>query len=146
MEELKLKYEQLNKGLRQLARIVGKYQRAHQNFTMRLTEDTEDEYAIHRDSLIKRFEFCYELLWKYLKVALKTHYSIESNSPRKVFQDCFSQGIVTEPEVRVLLEMIDSRNETTHVYDEPGIDVIGKKVVGYVDVLNTLAGRCARYQ
>lgn len=146
MEELKFKYEQLNKGVMRLRQILGKYQKAYQDLSVLRTEDTEDEYAIRRDSLIKRFEICYELLWKYLKTVLKVRYSIDSNSPRKVFQDCFSQNIVTEAESRVLLDMVKSRNETTHMYDEPYIDVLAKAIAGYIDLLKSIADRCSRYQ
>lgn len=91
----------------------------------------ENELIAHRDAVIKRFEFCYDLTWKFFKSVLRERYSIDVPSPRKVFQESYQQGLLTRDEAEQLLEMVDARNETTHVYDEAVADAISQKIVGY---------------
>jgi nucleotidyltransferase substrate binding protein (TIGR01987 family) len=101
----------------------------------KLREGEEDDLITHRDALIKRFEFCYDLTWKFCKLILKEKYSIDVTSPRKVFQECYQQGIFNEEETKKLLEMIEARNETSHIYDESKADAISQKIVVYYDFL-----------
>lgn len=145
MEELSIKYQQLKSGLKQLRRMLIKYQQAFRAVSTIRTDVTEDEYMTCRDALIKRFEFCYDLTWKFLKTVLKVHYSIESNSPRKVFNDSYMQKIINEVEVRTLIDMIDARNETAHVYDELRADAVGQKIATYVELLNAIEVKCAKF-
>ncbi len=146
MEELKFRYQQLKKAYKRLNYMLGQYKQAFKEVNVAHTEDTENEYMTYRDALITRFSFCYDLTWKFLKLVLKVHHSIEANSPRKVFNDCYAQGIINDNEVRALINMIDARNETAHVYDELRADMVGKKIGSYVDLFDGIAAKCAQYQ
>ena len=66
---------------------------------------------------------------------LKKYHSIDTASPRKVFQECRSQNILTEQEVTILLEMIDARNEASHIYDETKAEAISKNINHYCQTL-----------
>lgn len=85
--------------------------------------DEEDKLE-KQDSVIKRFEFCYELVWKFLKDVLEEDHGIIAVSPKKVFHECFSTKIITEQESKVLLEIVNARNETSHIYDEDTAETI----------------------
>jgi len=100
--------------------------------------EKENKLITYTDALIKQFELLYDLTWKYFKQLLKERFSIEANSPRKVFQDCFQQKLLTNEETNQLIEMIDSRNQTTHVYDETVADDISKKILVYYNTLDKI--------
>lgn len=70
---------------------------------------------LHRDGVIQRFEFTYELAWKTLKrvLALK---GIEANSPRDVFREAARQNLIDDP--LVWFDFIQKRNLMSHVYNE----------------------------
>lgn len=92
---------------------------------------------ILRDSIIQRFEFTYDITWKYLKDYLENR-GIVIQSPRSVFQECQSQGIVTKEEVEQLFDMIDARNLTTHLYSEAMAIKISERISDYYRMLNKL--------
>ena len=83
--------------------------------------DREDDFKsegfadIYLDLVVKRFEFTYEMAWKALKRHLE-FLGLEAKSPRMVFKEGFSQGIIKDESV--WLDMIEQRNLTSHVYDE----------------------------
>jgi nucleotidyltransferase substrate binding protein (TIGR01987 family) len=65
------------------------------------------------DGTIKRFELCYELSWKIIKLYLED-LGIICKSPR----DCFKQAKINnliEDEV-TWIEMIETRNQLVHEY------------------------------
>jgi hypothetical protein len=71
MDNLKFKYESTKKsiqGLRQVITILDTKQQ-----TMPLLIDAQTNRQILRDSLIQRFEYSVDTLWKYLK-----HYLVQT--------------------------------------------------------------------
>jgi len=136
MEELILRYQQLVKAYSRLDYMTKKFvQLSQKEKSDYLLKDDENELIVHRDALIKRFEFCYDLTWKFYKLVLKEKYSINVTSPRKVFQEAYQQGIFTTEETEKFIEMIDARNETTHIYDEAVAESISQKILIYYTFL-----------
>jgi nucleotidyltransferase substrate binding protein (TIGR01987 family) len=72
-----------------------------------------EESDIKRDAVIKRFEFTYELLWKVYKKIARLQ-KLDYFNPKACFQFAFKAGLIDNEEL--YLEIIDSRNKTTHVY------------------------------
>lgn len=70
---------------------------------------------LEKDGAIQRFEFTYELCWKTLKKIL-AHKGISAQSPRDVFRDAATQGIIDDPVV--WFEFMRKRNLTVHTYDD----------------------------
>jgi len=85
MERLKLKYQDTFNALKTLEDIL------KEPFSM-----------IIRDATIKRFEYTFEALWKFLKEYLKEKEGIISNSPKACFKEIFSLGFLTEEETTPL--------------------------------------------
>lgn len=142
MEALRDRYQQLIKSYSRLRYMCGKFEELRLKADEPLVADeVENEFITHRDALIKRFEFCYELTWKFLQLFLRTKYSIDANSPRKVFQECFQQSILSRDESVTFLEMIDARNATTHKYDESTADEVSKKIIEYYHFLESIIQR-----
>lgn len=80
---------------------------------------TKDE--LDRDGVIQRFEFTYELLWKSLKIYLENQ-GIIVRTPRDSFTEAFRINIISDE--KIFLDMLEDRNNTSHIYDEE----ISKKI------------------
>jgi nucleotidyltransferase substrate binding protein (TIGR01987 family) len=52
-----------------------------------------DEFL--RDSVIQRFEFCYELAWKMLELRLQVE-GIEALTPRRAMQESLQAGLIRD--------------------------------------------------
>ena len=72
---------------------------------------------LEEEGLIQRFEYTFELTWKTLKDFLAWGGIIEPmRTPREVLQQAFSAGTFTDHDG--WQDMLGSRNETSHTYDE----------------------------
>ena len=69
-----------------------------------------------RDSLIKRFEFSYEMGWKLMMSFEKENGVTGMLGSKDVIRHAVALGLVENGEV--WMDMIDARNQTSHVYDE----------------------------
>lgn len=88
----------------------------------RLTEACEQPFTpFIRDSVIQRFEFCWELAWKILKLRLEM-VGIEAQTPRDVFQESLNKGLIRNG--NVWSEAQRMRNLTSHTYDEKLADIV----------------------
>ena len=98
----------------------------------------ESESSIVRDACLQRFEFCYELLWKTLKVFLEEIHGVRAVSPRQVFKEAFALSIIDEE--LTFVEMIESRNTLSHTYNEEQATKIYVKCADYLKAMkNVLA-------
>lgn len=134
MKKIKLKYEQLEKAFHALKKMVDRYK----NVEM---ADDPLEYEAYRESIIQRFEYSYDLLWEYLKQFLLAYHDIKLNSPKKVFQECLKQKIISPDETILLEKIVADRNNTTHKYDEEAAEQISKSIIEYEKFLQSLLPR-----
>lgn len=72
-----------------------------------------DEYM--QDSIIQRFEFTFELLWKTLKFYLEVQW-FDEKTPRNILKKSFEIDLIED--IDLFIDMIDIRNLTSHTYDE----------------------------
>lgn len=79
-----------------------------------------------RDSIIKKFEYTFELTWKTLKAYLEDEGYEEIASPKRTLKQAFEIGIIKDEEVWA--NMLEARNSTAHTYDE-------EKAIYYEDVI-----------
>ena len=112
------KKENFEKALKRLKEAVIKYN----------TNKSDD---IVRDGLIQRFEFTYELSWKAAKEKLEEIGISEINSPRAVFKEAFSQNIVSNEEIWLLI--IKDRNLTSHTYKEELANEIANRITTFYE-------------
>lgn len=66
--------------------------------------------------LVKAFEYTYELAWNTLKDFLEYQGLGEIVGSRDAFRKAFSEGVVKDG--HVWMRMIESRNKTSHTYNE----------------------------
>ena len=100
VERIHLKWEDYHRALGRLQTALEK------------DADTDDMYL---DATIQRFEFCFELAWKLMKVVLEYEGS-EVNSPRSTIREAWKQGLIADAEA--WLDMMEKRNLSAHTYDE----------------------------
>jgi nucleotidyltransferase substrate binding protein (TIGR01987 family) len=83
---------------------------------------------LEEEGLIQRFEYTFELAWKALQDLLQERGYANVRGPKPVIEQAFQDGIISEGPL--WLEMLKSRNETTHLYDEATFERISSKVRG----------------
>lgn len=131
MEQVILRKQKLQKALSTLKKVLDKCGDAI-DF---------DEREIYRDSTIKRFEYCYDLMWKCLKDALENDHGIIASSPRSVFYEVERLGLVSKVGLNRLLDMIDDRNLTSHTYNEKTAAEVFIAIVGHYELMQELTTR-----
>ncbi len=133
MEKLGKRLQDLMKVLKQLETSINKLALAQKK------QSDPSDIIIFRDSVIKRFELCYDLVWKCLKEFLEKEHGIEVASPKKVFQECFNRGLMNESELKEAFGMVDDRNQACHIYDESMAEEISKKMIKHYDLIAKFA-------
>ena len=121
MQKSKIKFEKFQKALNSLEMIY-------------LKPVQEDRSNI--DATIQRFEFTFELAWKFLKDYFAER-DVILNYPKEVLKEAFGVGLIDDE--NLWLEMLHDRNMTSHTYDEELADEIYVKIKAYVPELRRLA-------
>jgi len=107
------------------------------------TEKNEQFFSIVRDAMIQRFEYCTDFICKVFKIYLeeieKIH--IEVSSPRGIIRDAVTARLFTEEEAKKWMQMIESRNKTSHIYHEEIADYIAKQIPEYYVLMKTAIDR-----
>jgi len=102
-----------------------------------LKEIMEMPYSvIIRDAAIQRFEYSFEIFWKFLKEYLRVKEGIICNSPKSCFREAFNVKLLTEQETVTALEMTDDRNLTAHTYHEEVAEEIYRKINNYYKLMD----------
>jgi nucleotidyltransferase substrate binding protein (TIGR01987 family) len=79
-----------------------------------------------RDSVIQRFEFCWELAWKTLRLKQEAE-GIIANTPREVWQQALQIALISDG--NAWSEAQRKRNITSHTYDEKLADEVYRYVL-----------------
>lgn len=96
----------------------------------------EKKTEITRDSAIKRFEICFDLAWKAIKIHAQKE-GLECYSPRTCFKIAFQLKLIAYDEL--WLKMVDDRNSTAHLYGENLADIVYKNLPAYLLLFKKLA-------
>lgn len=91
-----------------------------------------DKHRIVIDASIQRFEFTFELFWKTLKKILRTE-GIEATTPRETLQTAYQLKWIHHE--KNWLNMLNDRNETSHIYDEAMATKIYQNIRIYLPLL-----------
>ena len=96
-----------------------------------------------RDSVIRRFEFCWELAWKTLRLRLEAD-GIIANTPREAWQQALQAGLIADG--NAWSEAQKMRNLTTHTYDEKLADEVYQFVLrAGLPLFRDLAGKVTQW-
>lgn len=88
-----------------------------------------EKNKIVRDSALLRFQLCFELAWKVIKVYSRKE-GLECFSPKSCFQTAFQIGIVDYDENWI--NMVEDRNSIIHLYEENMADKIYSRLSNYL--------------
>jgi nucleotidyltransferase substrate binding protein (TIGR01987 family) len=140
MENVKKKHARLGQALETFRLAI----RDFNNIDTFGVEEEEYQDRLHialRNSVVKSFEYCIDLSWKYVKVFLeKVEKSIiEQNTPRYIFRKAFEANIFEKTEIELSLEMLDSRNQTSHIYKEEVAEFIVQKTPAYYNLMMSIS-------
>jgi nucleotidyltransferase substrate binding protein (TIGR01987 family) len=83
---------------------------------------------IHKDAVIQRFEFCFELSWKAVQTFLREE-GLDCKSPRNCFRIAADLEIISDPVV--WLEFLEARNLIAHTYNEKLANRVYKKAIQF---------------
>lgn len=112
-----------------MSKFTEKYEKLI-SVTERFKQAITDYNNVHldsvRDGVIQRFEFCTELAWKTVREYLIEQGYADINSPKSVMKTAFSDGLLTNE--NGWLEILESRNITSHVYDEKTAETIFESI------------------
>lgn len=95
---------------------------------------------LEKQGAIQAFEFTHELAWKTLKDFLQSRGNQELFGSRDVTREAFKLGLIEDGQS--WMEMIKSRNLTSHTYDEATADEILEMIkTEYFQSFQSLAKR-----
>ncbi len=100
------------------------YKRALALLAMAVCIDDPSDLEI--EGMIQRFEYTFELAWKTLKDYLENKGFTDIVGSKEAIRLAFSNNLITEGEI--WMEMILSRNLTSHIYDSSKALEIGKDI------------------
>lgn len=90
---------------------------------------------ITRDSALLRFQLCFELAWKAIKIRARDE-GVECFSPKSCFQTAFQLDLVDYDENWI--NMINDRNLIVHLYEEEAADKIYGRLSNYLSLFEKL--------
>jgi nucleotidyltransferase substrate binding protein (TIGR01987 family) len=82
---------------------------------------------IIKEGLIQRFEYTHELAWNVLKDFLENAGNTNLFGSKDATREAFASGLINNGEV--WMDMIKSRNKTSHTYNEATADEIFRKII-----------------
>jgi nucleotidyltransferase substrate binding protein (TIGR01987 family) len=98
-----------------------------------LNHEDLDKIEYMRDAAIQRFEFGIELYWKVLKKILN-YEKVDATTPRDVIKKAYQFKLINDE--RAWLNMLDDRNQTSHVYNKNDACQIFERIKAYYPVMH----------
>ena len=93
------------------------YLRAVQRLGEALEEYAANPTDTVRDGVIQRFEFTFDLAWKSLKEYMQDQGATTPlQFPKQVLREAYAAELIDDE--GVWLDMLNARNQTSHIYDD----------------------------
>lgn len=107
---------------------LNSYKRARQRLTSAVELAATRELSdLEKQGLIQAFEFVFELAWNVMKDYFIYQGNPEITGSRDAIRTAFKQGIIEDGEG--WMEMIKSRNQSSHTYNETVANAICEKIL-----------------
>ncbi len=116
----KQRFANFEKALNQLAKFI----------------NNEELNELEEQGLIQCFEYTHELAWNVMKDFLTFEGIQNIIGSRSATREAFNKGLIEEGQI--WMDMIDSRNESVHTYNEETADKIVKKIknIYFLEITN----------
>jgi len=116
-----------NKDIRWLQRFDN-YSKALEQLNMAVTLANERKLSkLEEQGLIQSFEYTHELAWNTLKDFLIDRGNRNIYGSKDATKEAFKYGLIEEGEI--WMDMIKSRNKTSHTYNEETASMIVKAIL-----------------
>jgi nucleotidyltransferase substrate binding protein (TIGR01987 family) len=110
--------------------------------TMKVLQDSDELSAQVEESvvagLIKHFELTYETSWKFLQSYLYEVKGVAVSSAKTTFRACYEHKILPQNITDELVDLVDIRNETAHVYNNTAVQDVRNAIVKHYQVFNEI--------
>ena len=127
----KQRFSNLKKALQQLENAVN-------------IARTKELSELEKQGVIQAFEFTHELAWNVIKDYFEYQGETDIHGSRNATRLAFQRGIVVDG--HVWMEMIESRNKTSHTYNEEIAEEIYQKTIEiYFGAFKSLAAKMEEY-
>ena len=94
--------------------------------------------------LVQAFEYTFELAWKTLQDILVEQDNQNLYGVRSVIEEAFKVGLIKDG--KGWMEMLKSRNQTSHTYNEEVVEDLKKRIKNdYVGLFENLLGEIEKY-
>ena len=105
------------------------YLRAVQRLGEALEEYAANPTDTVRDGVIQRFEFTFDLAWKSLKEYMQDQGATAPlQFPKQVLREAYAAELIDDE--GVWLDMLNARNQTSHIYDDATAQEIYSQIEG----------------
>ena len=137
-EQLAARYEKANKALASLEEAIFLMRKYEKEYKKNPTHEIELEYRAHLDSVLKRFEFTSNTVWKYLKSFLEVRFGVVHNSPKPVIRECFRNNLITKQETHLARDIITVCKMSSYIYWDEIAEEIWKHVPNYYNLMHKM--------
>ena len=103
------------------------FEKALGQLTSGVQEHSENMPDIIKEGIIQRFEFTHELAWKVMKDFLTYEGINNIIGSRSTTREAFNKGLIDDGQE--WMDMIESRNETVHTYNENILEKQYNKII-----------------
>jgi len=142
MEKVAKKINIFLEALKTLEKSIELFSKYENLFNKQSTEENEDLLRGMRDSVIQRFEYCTDLFWKLVKVYLDSEgIDLPINSPKFILREAVKVRILSEVEGKECMDIVESRNKTSHTYHEALAEEIAHEISGYYELMKKIVER-----
>lgn len=95
-----------------------------------LKEFVNEPIVTRRDraGVIQAFEYTYEQFWKHFKKIAEFE-TLEAQSPRQSIEKAFTLGIIQAEFENTWVDIMKTRNETSHTYNEDQATIAVTKII-----------------
>jgi len=123
------RFNNFNKALKKLTEAVEYIQNELSESEINIEDENAKEVLdeIIREGLIQRFEYTHELAWNVMKDFLLEVGEIHSIGSKDATREAFKAELIKDGDV--WMEMIKSRNKTSHTYNEETAYEIYSKII-----------------
>ncbi len=134
-------YDKFEKSLKHLELQFNNFKMADER-----TDLSELDREAIAESVIQRFEICFDCLWKVLKRYLVEDFGISEvvNSPKPIFRITFENKLFTS-DIAQWIKYADARNDTSHDYSEGKANVVLEIATDFIsdaiDLYITMTGK-----
>lgn len=103
------------------------YEKALFQLSEGIKANEEVTLSLIKEGIIQRFEFTHELAWKVMKDFLQYEGIQNITGSRSATKEAFNKGLLTNGQT--WMDMIESRNNTVHTYNEEILEIEFRKIV-----------------